>query len=35
MIAEKMVEALHAPARFEPVERGAAERAAGMIAELL
>ena len=35
MIAEKMVEALHAPARFEPVERGAAKRAASMIAELL
>ena len=35
MIADKMVEALRAPARFEPVERGAAARAAAMIAELL
>jgi pimeloyl-ACP methyl ester carboxylesterase/predicted glycosyltransferase len=35
IIAKKMVEALRTPARFEPVERGAAERAARMIAELL
>jgi pimeloyl-ACP methyl ester carboxylesterase/predicted glycosyltransferase len=35
MIAEAMVEALRAPARFEPVEQGGAERAARMIAELL
>ncbi len=34
MIATKMVEALRAPARFEPVERGGAARAARMIAEL-
>ncbi len=35
MIAEAMVTALRAPARFEPVERNGAERAARMIAELL
>ena len=34
MIAEAMVEALRAPARFEAVEHNGAERAARMIAEL-
>jgi hypothetical protein len=35
MIAEAMVEALRAPAHFEPVEHNGAARAARMIAELL
>ena len=35
MIADAMVAALRAPARFKPVDSGGAARAARMLAELI